>query len=246
VAKSKAVAPATSTVAYNREALAFIKEVSHMSPRMRMTMRPDKTILISHGNDAKSLVFRLVMNATNFAFHSDRLGFYNFQEFYQLLDTFGTPSIEQTEDSLVLKENTTEIVYRLAEPDNLPDSPPEVAFEVKTPLQFMLMEKDIRELRKMTGLIGAEHLHINAGQDCVTLTLGKGMKDHTYKRSFKFDETSKGEPLSFPTTTDIIDQIPLGDYRVGLAKTPATHLARFSLLSSKVSFDVYTGELVDD
>lgn len=240
------MAPKTTTldtlILHNKEALTFLKDVSLMERRLRL-LKTKEGIVVMHGNEARSLVFKLVLPKSSFDFHGEEIGFYNFPEFYQLLDTFSTPQINQLEHELVLSEGGTKIVYKLAEPSILPESPKWLDLDM--PTTFTIKEKDLRDFRKMIGLINADLVRVEANSKGVVLTLSKNERDHSFQRTFALDKSVKGAVHSFLTTTDVLSDIPVGDYVVGIVKTPQTYIMKCSLVSSKLVFDVCTGEAVD-
>lgn len=232
----KAVSSKANVVEYNKESLSLINDLCSITESIIIQKDGDK-LLILRNNNSRSVVYRLILPKTSFNIEGDSIGFYKFPEFYQLLSCFSSPNILQASDNkLIIESDKSKINYLLSDIESLTKGPKKITFE-SPEATFELSSSELKELKKMIGLLTAKNIKLSCSKKNIDVTLYNSGHDNSFDKTYECKST---EDFEFPIASDIFTVIPEGDYTISIMKAG---MVRFSLKRENVSLEIFTAEI---
>jgi len=232
----KAVSSKANVVEYNKESLSLINDLCSITESIIID-KEGSDLLIIRSNNAKSVAYRLRLPANSFNVEGDTIGFYKFPEFYQLVSCFNAPNIVQSSDNkLTIEKDKSKINYLLSDVESLTKGPKKINF-VDPEAKFEITSSDLKELKKMIGLLTAKFIKISCSKKNVNLTLYNSTHDNSFDKVY---EGESSQDFEFPIASDIFTVIPEGDYIIEIMQAG---MVRFSLKRENVSLEIFTAEV---
>lgn len=231
-------------VEYNKDILSLLNDLCAINESV-ILKKDDKKLTVQRANNAKSIAYRLNMNPEVFNFDGDSVSFYKFPEFFQLLSCFENPDLHQSESKLILSKDKSKINYLLSDPETLSKSPSNINF-TNPQVSFKLKSADIKELKKMIGLLTAKNTNFSCSNKKVDITCYNSNHDNSFSKTYPTDTNT--QDLEFSISSEIFTVIPEGDYTIELVQklTPqkkAVHMVRFTLEKKDISLEIFTAEI---
>jgi len=237
----------SNKVEYNKDMLSLLNDLSAINESVIIN-KNDKKLSVQRANNARSIAYRLSMESSVFNFSGDQVSFYKFPEFFQLLSCFDSPELHQTDDKLVISKDKCKINYLLSDPETLTKSPKQIQFD-NPQVEFKLSTADIKELKKMIGLLTAKNTKFTCAKNKVDITCYNSGHDNSFSKSYPTDKCTKD--LSFAISSDVFPVIPEGDYVIELMEKPLPNskdgktisIVRFTLQKKDTALEIFTAQL---
>ena len=170
-------------------------------------------IFISSENDSSTIKYFLFAKPENFEFDSEEIAFYNFNEFYNLLQVFTTPDIEQKENKITISEGKTKIKYLLSDAEVLKRGPKKLLIKDKSDVKFVLTKEQLKELKKIISLLGSAKCQFEISKDKLICKLFNDSHDNSFEKEYEIKEKNTDE-LSMIISSEIFTLIPDLDYTI--------------------------------
>lgn len=232
----KAVSSKANVVEYNKESLSLINELCSITESVIIQKDGDKLVIL-RTNNAKSVAYRLILPSSSFNIEGDSIGFYKFPEFYQLISCFNNPNILQASDNkLTIEKDKSKINYLLSDIESLTKGPKKINFD-SPEAKFEISASDLKELKKMIGLLTAKNIKLACSKKEIDVTLYNSNHDNSFDKTY---ECQSSEDFEFPIASDIFTVIPEGDYTIEIMKAG---MVRFSLKRENVSLEIFTAQI---
>lgn len=232
----KAVTSNANVVEYNKDSLSLINELCSINESI-VILKTDGQLTIQRSNNAKSIAYRLILPDTSFNIDGDSVGFYKFPEFYQLISCFNNPNILQaTDNKLIIEKDKSKINYLLSDVETLSKGPKKINFG-ESDAKFVLNTAELKELKKMVGLLTAKNIRLDVSGNSIDVTLYNNNHDNSFNRVYDCEST---ETFEYSISSDILTIIPEGDYTIELVKSG---IVRFTLIRENVSLEIFTASL---
>lgn len=231
-------------VEYDKEILSLLNDLCSINESI-IIKKDDKKLTVQRANNAKSIAYRLNMNPSVFNFDGDSVSFYKFPEFYQLLSCFDSPELHQDESKLILSKDKSKINYLLSDPETLSKGPSSLNF-TEPQASFALKSSDIKELKKMIGLLTAKNTNFSCSDKKVNITCYNSNHENSFSKTYLTDTLTSD--IKFSISSEIFTVIPDGDYTIELMRKTLpnkkeVHMARFTLQKKDISLEIFTAEI---
>jgi hypothetical protein len=248
--KSTAATPANNTLTYNRNFINLLKDLSTISDSVIIEKSEDeKTVIVKRKTPTSSIAYILSCPIENFNFTGKEIAIYKFgSEFYQLLNEFKEPVIEQVSneghDKLIIAEGEEKINYLLSDSDTIKRGPSKVEFKEPN-VSLEITDEELKKIEKMVGFVGAEKVNLAFSKDKVTIKLFNSDHENSYEKVLKVKE-SDGEEFNLTISNEIFLLIPKAKYLIEAKKEG---IICFTLMSKegentfKPELKIYTAEL---
>jgi len=233
-------------VKYDSDLLSLLNDLCSINESIIIKKDDNKKNLeVQRSNNAKSIAYRLGMNPEVFNFDGESIAFYKFAEFYQLLTCFDTPDLHQSDSKLIVSKDKSKINYILSDPETLSKGPKNIKFE-NPQVSFQLTSSDIKELKKMIGLLVAKNTRFTCSDKKVDITCYNSGHDNSFTKTYETDTLKK--EMSFPISSEIFTVIPDGDYTIELMEKvlpnkKEVHVTRFTLQKENISLEIFTAQI---
>jgi hypothetical protein len=229
-------------IKFNAGYLELIKNLTSISPGI-IFVRDEETkkIVVARTNKGRSIFFKVEAPEDYFTFSGDKVAFYNFGEFYQLIGAFGASKLSQTDNKIVIESAIGRINYVLSAPETLSKSPTKV--NITDPdIVFNLSAENLAELKKINSLMNAKYANITNVSSAVTFKLFNNVHDNSFDKTYTPEIVSKNsEDFNFPVYSEIFSKIPSGiNYKVSLFKKGFVF---FSCIKDDVDFLAVTSRV---
>jgi len=241
------MAKTVTKVKYDKDILSLLNDLCAINESL-IIKRDDKKLSIQRANNAKSIAYRLSMNPEVFDFDGESVSFYKFPEFFQLLSCFETPDLHQSDNKLILSKDKSKINYLISDPETLSKNPSKINFD-NPQVSFQLKSADIKELKKMIGLLTAKNTNFSCLKDKVDITCYNNSHENSFSKSYSTDKLLKD--LEFSISSEIFTVIPDGDYVVELMEKTLPNkqtasMARFTLQKKDISLEIFTANIDEE
>lgn len=239
MAKAKAKTQADENVIeYNKEVLSLLNDLCSINESIIIKRNEDK-LVIQRMNNARSVAYEMIIEPSAFNYKGDVLAFYKFPEFYQLLSCFDTPSISHSNEKLIISKDKSKINYLLSDAETLMKGPSKIKF-ADPEASFEVSSVQLKELKKMIGLLVAKNVKISCSDGEVDMTLYNNSHDNSFKKTY---EATSTEEFEYPIASDIFTLIPDGDYTIEIMKAGAVC---FTLKHKDISLRIITTQIDED
>jgi len=233
-------------VEYNKEMLSLLNDLCSINESIIVKkVNEGKALMVQRANNAKSIAYRLGMNPEVFNFDGDEVAFYKFAEFYQLLSCFETPELSQIDNKFIISKDKSKINYLLSEPESITKGPSNIRFQDPS-VSIKLESSDIKELKKMIGLLVAKNTRFTCKDNKADITCYNSNHDNSFTKTYDTETCDKD--IRFSISSEIFTVIPDGDYKIELMQktTPSNkeiHQARFTLIKENIALEIFTAEI---
>jgi len=222
-------------VDYNKDVLSLLNDLCAINESV-IIKKEEKKLLIQRTNNAKSVAYRLIMEPNSFNFDGDTVAFYKFPEFFQLLSCFDTPELHQSNEKLIISKDKSKINYLVSDAETLMKGPSKIRFD-NPESTFELTTSDMKELKKMIGILAAKNTKISCSSSAVNITLYNNNHDNSFSKGYS---AKSSEEFEYSISSDIFTLIPEGDYIVEVIKAG---IVRFTLKRENISLEVFTAQI---
>lgn len=234
----------TATVEYNKEVFSLLNDLCSINESIIIKKDDDK-LLVQRANNAKSIAYRLIVNKESFNFEGDSVAFYKFPEFYQLVSCFENPTLTQTEDKFTISKDKSRINYLLSDASTLSKGPSKLSFD-KADVSFILKGSDIKEMKKMIGLLVARNTRFVCADNKVSVGCYNNNHDNSFTKDYLVDDAT--HDMSFSISSEVFTVMPDGDYKVELTEKTlpngrVARLVRFTIQKKDISLEIFTAEI---
>ena len=227
-----------NSVEYNKETLSLLNSLCSISESIIIEKNEaENQIIIQRANNAKTVAYRFVAPENHLAFKGDKIAFYNFTEFSQLVSCFDTPKLKQTGDKIVISKDNSNITYLSSDADTIQKGPNKISFD-SPDVTIELKASEIKDIRKMIGLLKAENTRFSGDGDDITVTLYNSNHDNSFTRKYT---ALKGDgEFEMSISSEIFTVLPDGDYIVEIKKDG---IIKFALKNEVIKLELFTAEL---
>jgi hypothetical protein len=159
-------------------------------------------------------------------FTGDKIAFYNFAEFVALVSAFGTPTLYQKGNKIIIDSNIGKINYVLSSPESLPKSPSKITLP-EPDIAFIMSAEALGDLKKINTLMHCCFANITIVEKNITLKLFNSTHEHSFDRQYTPDFVAEGlENFDFPVYSEIFSRLPTNvNYRVSIYKKGFVQIA---------------------
>lgn len=232
----------SAKVPYKSETIDLLNELSSKISSSLILTKDNDRLKVNRTNPAETISFFFSSPVDDFNFNDEELAFYNFPEFYQLFSVFTDPIIKQNNDLLIISKDKAKIKYKISDPEVIAEGPK--GFNIKADLscKFKLTVEDLRNLRKMIGLVSAEKATIIRNSDSeLSIILGNETHENSYEKTF---EVESNDEFDFDIPSELFSVIPDGNYSIELYSEGIVVLNLIT--ENEVSLQILTTELERD
>jgi hypothetical protein len=228
-------------ISFNKETLSLIKDLTVICNSIVISKQGDN-ITISQSNNSQSLGYILTCNKDNFNFDGEKIAFYDFREFYQLLDVFQNPMLKQDGRFIKMTDSTTKINYLLTDEETIQSGPEELDFgDVDS--SVAIEASTIIEIRRMLSACFSQSnpgvdvkCKVSAKKDKIIMTFQKEEFDNSFERTFECENEKEFE---FVLSADMFTDVPKGNYTIDFY---SIGMARMTLKNENIKVEIFTGE----
>ena len=144
------------SIKHNKQFLSLINDLTPISESVIIN-KTDDQVRISRANSASTVFYTLEAAKDAFDFDGEKIAFYNFVEFYQLLNVFENAEISLNENKLTISSDKSKIRYIISDPETIKAGPSQILFP-SSDAKVVLESNEIKNLKKMIGLIKAKFI----------------------------------------------------------------------------------------
>lgn len=231
-------------IEYNAEYLKLIKGLTDISPGI-IFAKEDGKIVVNRTNKGRTIFFKVTAPESYLSFEGEKIAFYQFADFYQIMGAFGTASLTQNKNKIIIEHNATyKTNFMLSSPEVLSKSPSKANLP-EPDMVFNLSAEALADIKKMNNLISGKYLKISNVEKAITLQLYNSNHDNSFDMQF-VPETFVDdlENFDFPIFSEVIAKLPVGmNYKVALFKKGYTS---FSFTNDPIEFIAVTGRAKTD
>ncbi len=227
-----------SKVEYKKELFDIVKDLSSINNSI-IFEKEDDQVLIKRNDAEKTTVYILKAPSTYFDFETDKIAFYNYNEFYQYFSTFENPAITLDDTKINLSEASAKVHYILSNPESIKPGPKAINFG-DGDCTFSLDSKALDDIVKMNTLIKAKKAEITGTKDSISIRLYNNEHDNSFDKQFELENlTDFTDDFQFTIFSDLFTNTPLKrNYKVNV-KTQG--YVKVSLIDDNMDLDIYTG-----
>jgi hypothetical protein len=212
---------ATKQISFNKSFLDVIRSLTPLQPSMKFT-RDSNIVSVLMASTSKSIAFKLDAPAAFFDFEGTEINFRDYSEFHQFINAFESIALTQTENSMVISNQNSEINYVMTKVAAMPKSPTGIARKDPN-VTFILSVKDLAEIAKMSSLVKAEFIEIkfNKTSNQISIKIFNSAHDNSFKKTYTPEKIAEGtDNFDFIIRSEVISRMPdYSDYRISLVNT---------------------------
>lgn len=229
-----------SELKFDKDTLSVISVMSKVNPKVMIEYVEDKMVVKCKSSDSL-IAYHLEAPKDHFGADGDYIAFYNYPEFYSLVDSFEGPSLSSNENSITIKKNNTKVNYRLSD-----ESVVKVAtfkkITVDPDYKIELPASIMASLKKFISIIKAEKVKLSFvdGKAEIKVYNEYGADTTESVPASLFDGKSD-KNFSLIIHANTFDYLPGGDYS---ASVDSNGLIEFEYhYSDEISLKIYTSEI---
>jgi hypothetical protein len=233
-------------VGYNATALEIVNTLTTINAAIAFDVEKDEdteeeSIVIKSADSTKSIAYIFKAPKEAFAFNGDSCTFYDFKEFYSLLNIFDAPQIQQDGVNLYIREGKQKVSYRVTDREmikkafnNVPVENPDVNFTLDANL--------VKKIKDLKGSVNAEYVKFTVSGSELTYTLYN--PKHPVKFEDTFDVTNNTEAeFSMQVNVGVFLKIPLASYKVDMLESGLMRLTM--IRDDEISVQLFTADNED-
>jgi hypothetical protein len=228
-------------VKYNTELFDLLKDLTSINNQV-IIEREEGNVLVRRADVESTIAYQLKAPGEYFEFDNEKVGFYNYVEFYQSLKALSnTPELEIEEKRIVFKDNNSKGEYSLSDPESLQKSPKSINF--KDPdVKMNLASADLGDLIKWISLTNAKKAQIYGSGNKLTIKIFSQIHDNNFEKTFDVERLNESdEEIDFVIFSDTFEKLPSKrDYTMEIR---AQGFVKISLVDENIKLDVFTGRV---
>jgi hypothetical protein len=202
-----------------------------------------ENLLVQRTNNSKTVAYRFTAPVEHFNFEGDNVAFYKFAEFFQLVSCFDTPTLDQKDNRIIISKDKSKITYLSSDSDTIMKGPSKISFS-KPDIVMEFKGSEIKDIRKMIGLLTAENTRFSCNDQNINITLYNKNHDNSFTKTYTpLKSVGKDEVVELAIASEIFTLLPEGDYTVEIKKEG---IVKFSLKKENVSLELFTAEIDED
>jgi hypothetical protein len=226
------------SIKYSKQFLSLVNSLTPINDSVIIDKAEDK-IRISRSNPSCSIFYILEANLDSFNFESEKLAFYNFPEFFQLLNVFDDPKINIDENKVIIANDKSKIRYIISDPETIKAGPKGVNFP-EIDIKMTLETSEIKNLKKMISLLGSKYVKFSASEKNINFKCFNENHDNSYDKDFVLENESKTFELKI--SSDVFTLIPDNNYCLEIS---SQGIIRISYVKDDINLAVYVAQIVD-
>lgn len=198
-----------TVIQFNSNYIDLIKNLTSISPQIIFTKDEEqKKIIVNRTNKGRTIFFKVEVPESFLTFSGEKIAFYNFGEFYQLMNAFGTSKLLQKENKIIIETPIGKIYYVLSAPETLAKSPSKVNL-TNPDIVFNLSSETLGELKKINTLLNAKYANVSIVEKNITLKLFNSTHDNSFDKAFTPESFTEGVAnFDFSVYSEIFSKIP--------------------------------------
>jgi hypothetical protein len=205
-------------IAFNKSFLDVIRSLTPIQPSMKFS-RSNDIVTVLMASTSKSIAFKIDAPVSFFDFEGTEINFRDFSEFHQFINAFESIALTQTENSMVISNQNSEINYVLTKKEAMPKIPTGISRKEPN-VTFILSVKDLAEISKMSNLVKAEFIEIkfNKTSNQISIKIFNSAHDNSFKKTYTPEKITEGtDNFDFIIRSEVISKMPdYSDYRISL------------------------------
>jgi len=232
------------SIEYKKEVLSLINDLTPINPSIIIEKTEDG-IRIARDNAAHSIFYYLNAEKDSFNFEREKIAFYNFPEFYQLINVFNSPEISLKENKLKISKDKSKIKYIISDPETISESaaPKGIKFP-STDARLSFDVSEIKDLKKMISLLRSKYIKFIISGKSISVNCLNENHDNSYEKTFDMgEEFSETEDFEMKIASDIFTLIPENNYIFEICKGGIT---RFSYKKDNVDLTIFVAQVIDE
>jgi len=227
-----------SAVKVSKEVLGFVKDLTTINDSIIFENTEDK-IIVKRANPPMTIAYFLSVPKSELSFEGEKLAFYNYPEFYSLVNAVDGAEIEQEENKLSIKTKNSKIKYLVSDPETLKKGPKKMPFENPT-AAIKLTAETLKEIRKMIGLLDSKKASLSVTGKVAILKVYNSSHDNSFEKTIEM-ETATSEDFNILFTSEIFSLIPENEYLIGIKKKEG--IIQFKYITTKaIELEIFTAE----
>lgn len=229
-----------SELKFNKDTLSVINIMSKVNQKVLFDKEGEKLVIRCKSPDSL-VAYRLEAPKEHFGFAGDNVAFYNYPEFYSLVDNFETPTLDENESTITIKKNNTKVSYRVSDPEIVKTSTFK-KININADYKVELPSIMVASIKKFISILKAEKVRISFTNDSADVKIyneyGADAVE-TLKASLVEGKASKNFSVIIHANT--FDYLPGGDYVLGV---DSNGLLEFEYLySDDLTLKLYSSEI---
>lgn len=226
------------SITYNKQFLSLINDLALINKSVIIENKGD-TVKISRSNPAQTIFYILTTKAENFQFSDDKIAFYDYSEFYRLLNVFDTPDLSISENKVTISKDKSRIKYIISDPETIQRGPEGVDFG-ECVVKFDLDSTDFKNLKKMISLLSSKYIKFTTNENTINLNCFNNPNDNSFNKDLPMETT--GESISMKFSSEVFTLLPENNYTIEISKKG---IFKILLVKDDIRFEVYVGEIED-
>jgi len=229
-----------SKISYKKSFLDLVKDFTSINTQIIISKNDKGNIVINRGNPAGSIVYYLEVPKENMEFDGDKIAFYDFPSFYQLLSVFINPELNLNDNKLTISEKKSKINFVLSDAETLKEDPGKFKFpEADATLKLDVAE--LKYLRKTVGLLDAKYIKFTGSGKNLTITIFNDSHDNSFEKSYELDKDVTKD-FSFKIASEVVTLVPDNEYLVSV-----THMGgvKFTYVKDGIDLSLLVAEVED-
>lgn len=227
------------SIKYNKNFLSLVNDLSLINNSIIVEKKEDN-VHISCANPATTIFYMLDGKTENFEFSDDKIAFYDYSEFYQILNVLDKANISIEENKVTISNEKSKIKYIISDPETIKKGPSQIKFP-SSDVKMILEAAEIKNLKKMISLLNSKFVRFTTNEDkTIKFNCFNDSHDNSYERDFATETT--GEKISMKISSEIFTLIPDNSYCFEICKDG---LVRFTLSKDDITLSIYVAEIED-
>lgn len=225
------------SIKHNKQFLSLINDLTPISNSVIIN-KTDNQVKITRANSASTVFYTLEAAKDAFDFDGEKIAFYEFAEFYQLLNVFENAEISLNENKLTISSDKSKIRYIISDPETIKAGPSQILFQ-SSDAKVVLESNEIKNFKKMIGLIKAKFIKFTVKDKNINFRCFNDAHDNSYEKNFPIENESD---FSMKISSEVFTLIPDNKYVLEICKDG---LVKISYEKDNIKLAVYVAEIED-
>lgn len=200
--------------------------------------REDDNVVVRRNDQEKTVAYILKAPVKYFDI-DERIGLYDYVEFYRFLKTIENVNIIKKNNKLVLSNKSSKLNYLLSNVETMKTGPKKISFN-DADFEFELDKDSLHELIKIHNTIKSRVATFSCKDNEITIKIFKDEEDNSFEKIFEAKNLSGiKESIDFDIFSDLFEKLPTKrDYTVSI-KSPG--YLKISLKDENINLNIFTG-----
>lgn len=227
------------SIKYKSEYFDLINDLTSINKSIIFDKKDD-SVIVKRNDQEKTIAYILKAPAEYFDI-DERIGFYDYVEFYRFFKTIDNPDIIRNHNKLVLSKGDSKLNYKLSDTERMKTGPKKVNF-TDVDFEFELDKESLNELLKIHTNIRSKAATFSCKGNKIIIKIFKDEEDNSFKKIFEGKNLSNiEESIEFNIFSDLFEKLPSKkDYIVSI-KAPG--YLKISLKDEIMELNIFTGRI---